>query len=54
MIRLGEYNTLEILRETDPGLYLGDTQENVVLLPHRYNPENFTIDDILEAFVYTD
>ena len=54
MIRLGEYNTLEILRETDPGLYLGDTQENVVLLPHRYKPENFNIGDMLEVFVYLD
>ena len=54
MIRLGGYNTLEILRETDPGLYLGDTQENVVLLPHRYKPENFNIGDMLEVFVYLD
>ena len=54
MIRLGEYNTLEILRETDPGLYLGDTQENVVLLPHRYKPDNFNIGDMLEVFVYLD
>jgi len=54
MIRLGEYNTLEILRETDPGLYLGDTQENVVLLPHRYKPENFNIGDMLDVFVYLD
>jgi len=54
MIRLGEYNTLEILRETDPGLYLGDTEENVVLLPHRYKPENFNIGDMLEVFVYLD
>ena len=54
MIRLGEYNTLEILRETDPGLYLGDTQENVVLLPHRYKPENFNIGDMLAVFVYLD
>ena len=54
MIRLGEYNTLEILRETDPGLYLGDTEENVVLLPHRYKPENFNIGDMLKVFVYLD
>lgn len=54
MIKIGEHNTLEILRETDPGLYLGDTQENVVLLPHRYKPENFSIGDMLEVFVYLD
>lgn len=54
MINLGVYNTLEILRETDPGLYLGDTEENVVLLPHRYKPEHFEIGDMLEVFVYLD
>ncbi|MGI9594167.1 MAG: S1-like domain-containing RNA-binding protein, partial [Patiriisocius sp.] len=54
MIKIGEHNTLEILRETDPGLYLGDNQENVVLLPHRYKPENFNIGDMLEVFVYLD
>jgi hypothetical protein len=54
MIKLGEYNTLEILRETEPGLYLGDTEENVVLLPHRYKPETFRIGDQIEVFVYLD
>jgi uncharacterized protein len=27
MINLGEYNTLEILRDTEPGLFLGDGNE---------------------------
>ena len=54
MIRIGEYNTLTILRETEPGLYLGDEEENVVLLPHRYKPETFEIGDALEVFVYLD
>ncbi|MGJ8665768.1 MAG: CvfB family protein [Patiriisocius sp.] len=54
MINLGVYNTLEILRETEPGLYLGDDEENVVLLPHKYKPEHFEIGDMLEVFVYLD
>lgn len=54
MIKIGEYNTLTILRETEPGLYLGDNEENVVLLPHRYKPESFEIGDALEVFVYLD
>ena len=52
MIKLGEYNTLTILRETDPGLYLGDEEENVVLLPHKYKPEEYAIGDQLKVFVY--
>lgn len=54
MIKLGEYNTLTILRETDPGLYLGDEEGNVVLLPHKYKPEDYAIGDQLKVFVYLD
>ncbi len=54
MINLGEYNTLTILRETDPGLYLGDDEGEVVLLPHKYKPENFEINDELQVFIYLD
>ena len=54
MIQLGEYNTLEILRDTDPGLFLGDGEDSEVLLPNRYVPEKFEIGDMLEVFVYLD
>lgn len=54
MINLGEYNTLRILRETEPGLYLGDDEGNDVLLPHRYKPEEYEIDDEIEVFIYLD
>lgn len=54
MIKLGEYNTLEILRETEPGLYLGDEEDNVVLLPHKYKPETYEIGDKLKVFIYLD
>lgn len=54
MIKLGEYNTLTILRETEPGLYLGDDEDNVVLLPHKYKPEEYEIGQELKVFVYLD
>lgn len=54
MIHLGQYNTLEILRDTEPGLFLGDTEDNEVLLPNRYVPETFEIGDKLKVFVYLD
>jgi len=54
MINIGEYNTLEILRDTEPGLFLGDIEENEVLLPNRYVPEHFEIGDSIEVFVYLD
>mgnify|MGYP003664142112 FL=1 len=54
MINIGQYQTLTILRETDPGLYLGDEEENELLLPHKYKPETFEIGDEIEVFVYLD
>ncbi|WP_250436832.1 CvfB family protein [Hanstruepera flava] len=54
MIHIGEYNTLTILRDTEPGLFLGDNEENEVLLPNSYVPASFEIGDSLEVFVYLD
>ena len=54
MIKLGEINTLEILRETDHGVYLIDEEDNEVLLPNRYVPETFKIWEKLDVFVYLD
>lgn len=54
MIKIGEYNTLEILRETEPGLFLEDAEGNEVLLPNRYVPKEFKIWDKLDVFVYLD
>lgn len=54
MIQLGTYNTLTILRDTDPGLFLGDDEDNEVLLPNRYVPETFQIGDAIKVFVYLD
>lgn len=54
MIHLGEYNTLEILRNTSVGLFLGDNEGNDVLLPIKYMPEVHEIGDKLEVFCYLD
>ena len=42
------------MRDTDPGLFLGDNDENEVLLPNRYVPKAFEIGDAIEVFVYLD
>lgn len=54
MIELGKYNTLEILRETSVGLFLGDADGNDILLPNKYVPETFEVGDPLEVFCYLD
>ena len=54
-IKLGEYNTLEVYKEVDFGVYLKSEEENdEVLLPKRYVPFGTKIGDILEVFVYSD
>lgn len=54
MIQIGEYQTLEILRDTTPGLFLGDEKGNDVLLPNKYKPASYNIGDKIEVFVYLD
>lgn len=54
MIHLGKYNTLEIIREAEQGLYIADREGNEVLLPNRYVPKTFKIWEEIEVFVYLD
>ncbi len=54
MIEIGKYNELKILRTTSVGLYLGDDSEEDVLLPNKYCPENFKLEDAIRVFVYLD
>ncbi|EAR00319.1 S1 RNA-binding domain-containing protein [Maribacter sp. HTCC2170] len=54
MIALGTYNTLEILRDTSVGLFLGDGEGNDILLPNKYVPESYEIGDSLTVFCYLD
>lgn len=54
MIEIGKHNELKALRETSVGFYLGDEEGNDVLLPNKYIPEGFRVDDTLEVFVYRD
>lgn len=53
MLKLGQYNTLKILRETSVGWFLGDGEEEV-LLPTKYGAGDMAIDSDIEVFVYKD
>jgi predicted RNA-binding protein (virulence factor B family) len=53
-MEVGKYNTLQILRGTSVGMYLGDEEGNDVLLPHKYIPENAQIGETIEVFIYRD
>lgn len=53
MIAVGKYNTLEVLRMVDFGLYLNDGADGI-LLPKRFVPENIEVGQQLKVFIYHD
>jgi predicted RNA-binding protein (virulence factor B family) len=53
MIKVGEYNTLKVIREVAFGVYLDDGAEGI-LLPKRFMPDNVKIDDEINVFLYHD
>lgn len=54
MIKLGDYNTLRIVKRVDFGLYLDGGDDGEILLPNRYVPDGLSIGDELEVFIYLD
>ena len=54
MIKLGDYNTLKIIKSVDFGLYLDGGEEGEILLPKRYVTRTMHIGDDIEVFVYLD
>ena len=53
MVKIGEYNTLNVLRNVEIGLYLDDGKEGI-LLPRKYAPKSTRKGDEVEVFVYHD
>ena len=53
MIRVGEYNELEVIKELDFGIYLreGDIE---ILMPTKWVPEGTKIGDFLDVFIFRD
>ena len=54
MLRLGDYNTLRIVKSVDFGLYLDGGEEGEILLPQRYVSKDMHIGDEIEVFIYLD
>jgi hypothetical protein len=55
MLLIGQNNTLQILRETQVGLFLGNGNEkDDVLLPNKYVPKIYEIGEEITVFVYLD
>lgn len=53
MINVGEYITLSIEKKVEFGVYLSDGNERV-LLPKKQVPQNASVGDKLEVFIYND
>lgn len=54
MLTLGGYQTLEIVKDRDQGIYLSDDEGKEVLLPNKYVPSEFELGDKLKVFLYLD
>ncbi len=54
MMKIGNWNTLTVLRDTKFGLFLGDEAGNDVLLPNKYCPKDAKVGDELYVFLYRD
>ena len=59
MIKLGDYNTLRVVKSVDFGLYLDGGENGEILLPSRYVPKEIMSDGSpvgkeLEVFLYLD
>ena len=52
-MKIGQFNTLTINRDTQVGLFLTDGKEDV-LLPNKYVPKVFEIGEEITVFVYLD
>jgi uncharacterized protein len=53
MLKIGQYNTLKIIRQAAMGLFLDDGATGI-LLPNRFVPPGAKVGDALEVFVYHD
>ncbi|MFR0672362.1 S1 RNA-binding domain-containing protein [Enterobacterales bacterium AW_CKDN230030176-1A_HGKHYDSX7] len=56
MALLGRFNSLQIVKHTDFGLYLDGGADGEILLPRRYIPKDTPteVDDWLNVFIYLD
>lgn len=54
MIRIGQFNTLKVIKEVAFGIYLDGGDWGEILLPNKFVPQNTRVHDMLEVFIYFD
>ncbi|MCA0937301.1 GntR family transcriptional regulator [Vibrio alginolyticus] len=54
MIKIGQINSLEVIKKADFGVFLDGDDYGSVLLPNKYVPEGTGIGDKIDVFLYFD
>ncbi|WP_298625884.1 S1-like domain-containing RNA-binding protein [uncultured Legionella sp.] len=54
MVKVGQFNKLEVIKEVPFGLYLDGEHLGEILLPKKVVPKNTHIHDFVEVFIYFD
>lgn len=54
MVNIGQMNRLKTIKQVDFGVFLAGGEFGNILLPRRYVPENLTIGNELDVFIYLD
>jgi len=54
MVQIGQTYELEVVKDVDFGVYLNAEDLGEILLPSRYVPEDLSIGDLIEVFLYLD
>ena len=53
-IKIGQYNTLRVVKILDFGVYLDGHEMGEILMPTKWVPNDTKVDDELEVFIYFD
>lgn len=53
-IKIGQHNTLRVVKILDFGVYLDGGEMGEILMPTKWVPENTEVDDELDVFIYFD
>ncbi len=54
MVEIGRYNSLQILKKSDHGLYLDAGPNDKILLPNAYVTSDMQIGNTIKVFIYND
>ncbi|MCP4492557.1 MAG: GntR family transcriptional regulator [Gammaproteobacteria bacterium] len=54
MVKLGQYNSLSIIKQVDFGVFLNGEELGEILLPKRYLKDGVNIGDVVSVFLYND